>query len=94
MAEQEFQQPVSYVQKVSVKQDTGGLSNPTKIGLNFENVIDYNSDNPNNSKYTKYTLKQFFDHYMKYMQNADFIYYGEETPENHKVRLWLDTTKQ
>lgn len=78
--------PKSYVQSVSVKQDTGELGQSYPIGVNFSNVIDTIS---------KHTLKQFFDHYMRFMENADFIYYSKgEKPENHRIRIWVDTSEK
>lgn len=77
---------VAYVQSVSVKKDTGELSSPYPIGVNFDNVIDSTS---------KHTLKQFYDSYIAYMENADFVYYGPgpTAPANKHIRMWIDTSE-
>lgn len=72
---------------VSVKQDTGDMSSPTPVGVLFENVVDSRSNKGN------YTLQQFFDNYMAYMQAANFIYYGTEKPTNTHIKIWIDTSK-
>lgn len=71
---------------VSVKRDTGDLTSPVYVGTTFEDTIDSRRGK------TPYTLAQFFDHYLNFMQNADFIYYGSVKPTNNHVKLWLDTS--
>lgn len=71
---------------VAIKQDTGDLSSPTPVGATFANVVDSRASKGN------YTLQQFFDSYMAYMQAADFTYYGAEKPSNPHIRIWIDTS--
>lgn len=72
---------------VAEQQETGTPSSPVKIGVSFDNVIDTNNQTPN------YSLTQFFKHYMDFMENADFIYYGAIEPKNKHVRMWIDTSQ-
>lgn len=71
------------VWSISEKQENGTLGEEKRIGTTFDYVI--------NDKMDGYTLEQFFNHYMNFMQNADFIYYGVEKPTNTHTRIWLDT---
>lgn len=75
----------SLVQQVAVKQDNGTMSSMTNIGATFDNVIDSRIGKGN------YSLTQFFDAFMEYMQSADFVYYGATEPLNHHHRIWIDT---
>lgn len=74
------------LQDVSIKRDTGDLSSPTPVGVTFDNVIDSRAAKGN------YTLAQFLDSYLEFMQGADFIYHGSVKPTNTHVKLWLDTS--
>lgn len=70
------------LQNISSKTETGEMTPPVSIGVDFDNVVDAVS---------QYTLKQFFENYKEYMSSADFIYYGENTPTNKNIKLWIDT---
>lgn len=77
----------TYLQSVSVKSDTGELGDEVPIGAKFADVVDGRSAQGN------YTLEQFFDNYMAFMKNADFIYYGGDNPEkNTHIKVWIDNT--
>ena len=77
----------TFVEKLSIKQSTGELDEGTPIGVPFDRVFDSRENKEG------YTLQQFFDNYYAYITGADFIYYGEQEPSNHKIRLWIDTTE-
>lgn len=72
------------LKEIRVKQDNGTMTDPVPMAAMFDYVFDPT---------TKYTLKQFFNNYMNYMQHADFIYYGSEKPTNEHVRIWIDTSE-
>lgn len=72
------------LKEIKIKRDDGTFTDGVPFAAMFDYVFDYN---------TKYTLKQFFKHYMDYMQNADFIYWGPTKPQNQHTRIWIDTSK-
>lgn len=74
------------VRRVAVKQQDGGLGADNVIGATFVDVVD-----AERSGATGYSLDQFFDSYMKYMQEADFVYSGNIKPTNPHIKLWIDT---
>ena len=75
------------VHQVSIKDDSGYITSTTNIGATFDDVVDAGTGR------TNYTLTQFFDSYLNFMRNADFIYAGGVEPKNPKVVLWLDTSE-
>lgn len=74
------------IKDVYLKGEDGQISSPVKIGTTFKEIVDDRSTKGN------YTLEQFFDNYLEFMQNGKFIYYGSDTPKNHNVALWIDTS--
>lgn len=76
---------VSLVKEVAVKQSDGTMGSYYKIGSNFSEIIDARREKGN------YTLEQFFDNYMDFIQNTTFIYAGIEEPLNPHIGIWLDT---
>lgn len=74
------------VTKVLRKNETGELQTPVTIGVDFDNVIDTRSNKGG------YSLAQFFDAYVDYMNGTDFIYYGANQPQNTHTALWIDTS--
>lgn len=75
------------VKKVAIKNEQGTIGTPYNIGADFADVVDSRSNKGN------YSLQQFFDNYLDYMTNADFIYYGVSKPTNPKIRLWINTSE-
>lgn len=67
-----------------VKKDNGSLEGPTKFGASFSEIVDTRKD-------AKYTLAEFFDNYLNFMNNTTFVYQGNSEPQNHKIGLWIDT---
>lgn len=60
---------------------------PVNFGADFKDIVE------TEAKYGHpYTLRQFFDNYMDFMQSADFIYYGTAAPSNSHVKIWIDTS--
>lgn len=82
MAETDQKQLVVSVRE---KTDTGTLSEAVPFGVSFDNVVDTRKGQEH------YTLAQFFDSYMKYMENTPFIYYGLTAPTNSHIKIWIDT---
>ena len=75
------------VKEVGQKDKTGTIQRPyTKIGASFEDVTD--------DRYgkTSYRLSDFFDNYINFMNENQFIYRGTEKPKNSHVAIWIDTT--
>lgn len=69
------------------KNDVGEIQKVIDAPSTFETTVDTRANKGN------YSLAQFFDHYIEFMQNADFIYYGAEKPANVHNRIWIDTSK-
>lgn len=74
------------VRKVAVKQQDGSLGSDNTIGATFSDVID-----ADRSGATGYSLDQFFDSYMKFMNEFDFTYVGDIEPTNRHIKIWVDT---
>ena len=72
------------------KADNGIMQPETPIdfGVSFKNVIDMREDKEH------YTLEQFFDAFMSYIKETDFIYHGDTTPENSHTKIWIDTSSK
>lgn len=62
--------------------DATGLGTRHKIGADFANVIDSRNG---------YTLAQFFDSYLSFLKESNFVYTGSTQPVNSHVSLWIDT---
>lgn len=78
------------VRKIAVKQDDGTLGADSTIGAIFTDVVDAERVGA-----TGYSLDQFIDSYLKFMDETTFVYSGNETPTNTHIGLWIDTgTKQ
>lgn len=75
------------VNKVYQKDEAGLLDSGHAIGATFSDVVDSRSSKGN------YSLEQFFDNYLDFMSNSFFVYYGENTPKNNHVALWIDTAR-
>lgn len=75
------------VRKVAIKQQDGGLGADNSIGASFMDVADVDRVGA-----TGYTLDQFFDSYMKFMDENCFVYSGDIEPTNHHISIWLDTS--
>lgn len=78
------------LKEVQVKTETGELSAPVKVGVESDNVL---LTNFKDSADNKYTLTQLVSNYKQFMDEADFIYYGDEQPTNPRIKLWIDTTQ-
>lgn len=76
-----------FVRKVAVKQQDGGLGSDNTIGATFSDVVD-----ADRSGATGYSLDQFFDSYMRFMKEANFVYAGDVKPQNSHIKIWLDTS--
>lgn len=76
-----------FVRKVAVKQQDGGLGSDNTIGATFSDVVD-----ADRSGATGYSLDQFFDSYMRFMKEANFVYAGDIKPQNNHIKIWLDTS--
>lgn len=74
------------VTQVAQKQDDGTLALHSTFGADFSNVVD------NRAGKNNYTLDQFFDNYMNFMNNATFVYSGPDQPSNPHIGLWFDTS--
>lgn len=77
----------SFIKKVGQKAKDGSLTMPySEFGVGFDNVVDTRSGKGN------YSLAQFFDNYINYMNNATFVYTGKTQPTNTHVGIWIDTS--
>lgn len=74
------------VRKIAEKQQDGTLGADSTIGAVFTDVVDAERVGA-----TGYSLDQFIDSYLAFMQGYPFTYVGNEEPDNHHVYLWLDT---
>jgi len=74
------------VRKIAEKQQDGTLGADSTIGAVFTDVVDAERVGA-----TGYSLDQFIDSYLAFMQAYPFTYVGNEEPDNHHVYLWLDT---
>lgn len=73
------------VKEVALKDKSGQLQTPVQFGVDFDDVVDTRIGKGG------YSLAQLFDAYIKYMNNANFIYSGTDKPTNAHVSLWIDT---
>ena len=78
---------VPVVRKVAVKQQDGSLGGDNTIGATFADVID-----ADRSGATGYSLDQFFDSYMKFMDQNCFVYSRHVEPSNHHIGMSLHTS--
>lgn len=78
---------IELLQDIAEKLDNGEMGRQVPFSSSFKNTVDTREGK------THYTLAQFFDHYMNFMQNADFIYYGSNEPTNKHIKIWIDTSK-
>lgn len=74
------------VRQVTVKGEDGQLGNPYSIGATFEEIVDTRAGKGN------YSLAQFFDNYIDFMNSTNFVAYGDTKPANTHARLWIDTS--
>lgn len=74
------------VRKIAVKQQDGTLSADSTIGATFSDIVDTDRTGA-----TGYSLDQFFDSYISFMNEYPFTYVGNEEPDNHHAFLWIDT---
>lgn len=74
------------VRKIAEKQQDGTLGQDSTIGAVFTDVVDAERVGA-----TGYSLDQFIDSYLAFMQTYPFTYVGNEEPDNHHVYLWVDT---
>lgn len=79
---------LALVRKVAVKQEDGSLGQDNTIGAIFTDVVDSGRSNA-----TGYSLDQFLDSYLKFMNETSFVYSGPNEPQNHHISLWIDTSK-
>lgn len=80
------------VKEVSVKQSDDTFFGPTKIGASFQDVIDTDGVSIDGEVNKRFTLKQFYDNYLSFMDEADFVYYGVDDPTpNERIKIWIDT---
>lgn len=77
----------SLVRQVAVKQDNGKLGDKQAIGALFTDVVDDVRDGA-----TQYSLAQFLDNYMDFMESYPFTYMGDTEPTNPNVKIWIDTS--
>lgn len=77
---------VSLVRKIAEKQQDGVLSADSTIGAIFTDVVDGDRVGA-----TGYSLDQFIDSYLAFMEANPFTYVGNEEPINHHIALWVDT---
>ena len=75
------------IRKVALKQGDGTLGNDNTIGAVFTDIVD-----AERAGASGYSLDQFFDSYIKFMSNADFVYTGDVEPQNHHIKIWIDTS--
>lgn len=68
--------------KVRQKNDQGMFDASVDIGLTYEQVVDAT---------TGYSLKQFYNNYLQFMNSSYFMHIGSEQPVNSKTLLWIDT---
>lgn len=74
------------VRKIAEKQENGTLGADSTIGAIFTDVVDAERVGA-----TGYSLDQFIDSYMAFMEAAPFTYVGNEKPTNIHIALWVDT---
>lgn len=75
------------VREVIRKNDDGTLEASQIIGASFDDVIDTRANKGN------YTLSQFFDNYIDYMNNTTFVSRGTVSPANTHIGVWIDETQ-
>lgn len=74
------------VKTVAIKSDEGTLGSDYKLSSSFQDIIDNRQGKGN------YTLAQFFDNYISFMRNGNFIYMGNTQPTNTHIAIWIDTS--
>lgn len=74
------------VRKVAVKQEDGTLGSDKTIGAVFTDIVDAERVGA-----TGYSLDQFIDSYVNFMNETPFMYVGNEQPTNTHIALWIDT---
>ena len=75
------------VKRVVQKTETGMITDDMDIGVDFDSVVDTRSDKGNHS------LSQFFDNYVEFSENYDFMYRGASQPTNKHALIWIDTNQ-
>lgn len=80
-------QAIELLQDIAEKLDNGEMGPAVPFSSDFSHTVDMREGK------TRYTLAQFFDHYMSFMKEADFIYYGKNEPTNKHIKIWIDTSR-
>ena len=75
------------VKRVVQKTETGMITDDMDIGVDFDSVVDTRSDKGNHS------LSQFFDNYVEFSENYDFMYRGTSQPTNKNAWIGMDTNQ-
>lgn len=78
---------MSLVRRIAEKQPDGTLGTDQSIGAIFTDVVDAERVGA-----TGYSLDQFIDSYLNFMQANQFTYVGNEQPTNTHIALWVDTS--
>ena len=76
----------TFVDSLSIKQADGTIGEERYIGVPFDRVFDSRRDGQGA------TLQQLYDNYSDFIKTSDFIYYGMDEPDNHRIRIWVDTS--
>lgn len=77
------------IRSAAVKQQDGTLADELPFGSTFADVIDAAGSR---TGATGYSLAQFFDSYVGFVNNSPLVYVGAVQPTNSHVQLWIDTS--
>lgn len=77
------------IRSAAVKQPDGTLADELPFGSTFADVIDAAGSR---TGATGYSLAQFFDSYIGFVNNSPLTYVGATHPTNSHVKLWIDTS--
>lgn len=76
----------TFVKELVQKQDDGNLTDYVSFGTDFENIFDTRAGKAN------YSLAQFFDNYLAFLNNYKYVAYGPSQPSNKRAIIWIDTS--
>lgn len=77
---------LNLVREVTQKQNDGTFGEHYRIGATFNDIVD-----GERSGASGYSLADFFDNYMSFMNNSFFVYRGTNEPTNTHIGIWIDT---
>lgn len=73
-----------FLDHIAIKEKSGSISDDIPIGVPFDRVYLTDADG------ATINLQQFYNNYIKYMNETAFVHSGNVEPNNHHIKIWID----